>query len=142
LSRSMDLRRAILVQVDEEDGILYPPHSQVAALDTTLHVEDPIGYRLPGETLTEGMFIIWPLLNAADLGTLHAGEGHYSRIWKDRLRERFRYTPSELLRELREGGIGLRNLRYCVRQWCRTPTTVIHAPQQRKHFEILVSVLG
>ena len=142
LNRSTEMRRAILVQLDDEDGILYPPHSQVATFDPASHVEDPIGYRLPGETLSEDMFVIWPLLNAADLGTLHAGEGHYSQIWKDCLRERFRYAPNELLRQLREGGIELRNLRYCVRQWCRKPSTVIHAPQQRKHFEILIGVLG
>jgi hypothetical protein len=142
LSRSTELRRATLVQVDEEDGILYPPHSQVATFDPSPHIEDPIGYRLPGETLTEDMFIIWPLLGAADLGALRTGEGHYSRIWKERLRDTFKYTPEDLLRRLREGGIELRNLRYCVRQWCRPPSTVIHAPQQRRHFEILIGVLG
>ena len=142
LSHSTEMRRATLVQVDEEDGILYPPHSQVATFDPTPDIEDPIGYRLPGETLTEDMFVIWPLLGTADLGALRAGEGHYSRIWKDRLRDKFKYTPEDLLTRLREGGIELRNLRSCVRQWCRPPSTVIHAPQQRRHFQVLVGVLG
>ena len=141
LGRSTEMRRATLVQIDEEDAILYPPHSQVATFDPTPHVEDPIGYRLPGETLTEDMFLIWPLLGAPDLGALHAGEGHFSRIWKERLKDKFRYTPDDLLRRLREGGIELRNLRSCVRQWCKQPSTVIHAPQQRRHFEILIGVL-
>lgn len=141
LSRSTEVRRATLVQIDEEDGILYPPHSQVATFDPTPHIEDPIGYRLPGETLTEDMFVIWPLLGAADLGALKAGDGHYSRIWKERIRDKFQYTPDDLLRRLREGGIELRNLRSCVRQWCRQPSTVIHAPQQRRHFEILIGAL-
>jgi hypothetical protein len=142
LSRSTEMRRATLVQIDEDDGILYPPHSQVATFDPTAHIDDPIGYRFPGETLSEDMFVIWPLLGAADLGALRAGEGHYSRIWKERLRDKFRYNPDDLLRRLREGGIELRNLRSCVRQWCRKPSTVIHAPQQRRHFEILISILG
>ena len=140
--RSTEIRRATLVQIDDEDGILYPPHSQVATFDPTPHAEDPIGYRLAGETLSEGMFLIWPIFGAADLGALHAGEGHYSRIWKERLRDKFRYTPNDLVRRLREGGIELRNLRSCVRQWCRPASTVIHAPQQRRHFEILIKVLG
>jgi hypothetical protein len=142
LSRGLEMHRATLVQIDEEDGILYPPHSQVAAFDPTLNVEAPFGYKLPGETLNENMFIISPALGAADLGETKAGEGHYSRIWKERLRKEFRYTPNQLLRRLREGGIELRNLRYCVRQWCRPPSTVIHAPQLKRHFEILIGVLN
>ncbi len=142
LTRASEMRHATLVQIDEEDGILYPPHSAVATFDPAPIAEEPITYRLPGETLSEGMFVIWPLLGTADLGALHAGEGHYSRIWKERLREKFRYTPNDLLRRLREDGIELRNLRSCVRQWCRPPSTVIHAPQQRRYFEILIRVLG
>lgn len=141
ITRAAEMRRATLVQIDEEDGILYPPHSQVPTFDRSSNSEEPITYRLPGETLVEGMFVIWPLLGAADLGDLHAGEGHYSRIWKNRLRDKFKYTPNDLLRRLREGGIELRNLRSCVRQWCRPASTVIHAPQQRRHFETLIRVL-
>jgi len=33
-------------------------------------------------------------------------------------------------------------LNSCVAHWCRPPTTVIHAPQQRRHFESLIQVLG
>ena len=142
LTRASDMRRATLVQIDEEDGILYPPHSQVPTFDPILDAEEPIAHRLPGETLVEGMFVIWHTLGVADLGGLHAGEGHYSRIWKERLKDKFKYTPNDLLRRLREGGIELRNLRSCVRQWCRPASTVIHAPQQRRHFETVIKVLG
>ena len=141
LARAADVRRATLVQIDDEDGILYPPHSQVAAFDPTPYSDQPIGYRQPGETLTEGMLLILPLLGAADLGALRAGEGHYSRIWKERLRAEFIRAGDDLLRRLRAAGIELRNLRSCVRQWCRPPSTVIHAPQQRRHFEMLIRVL-
>lgn len=142
LGRAAEVRRATLVEIDEEDGILYPPHSQVSTFDPTPYAEEPVGYRLPGETLAEGMFLIWPLLGTADLGALRAGEGRYSRIWKERLREEVRRAPDDLMRRLRAVGIELRNLRSCVRQWCRPPSTVIHAPQQRRHFELLVHVLG
>jgi hypothetical protein len=142
LGRVADVRRATLLEIDEEDGILYPPHSQVSTFDPMPYADEPIGYRLPGETLAEGMFLIWPLLSASDLGALRAGEGRYSRIWKERLREEVRRAPDELVRRLRAAGIELRNLRSCVRQWCRPPSTVIHAPQQPRHFEMLVGVLG
>ena len=141
LTRAAEMRHATLLQIDEEDGILYPPHSQIPTFDPNLSSEVPISYRLPGETLSEGMYVIWPILGTADLGGLHAGEGHYSRIWKERLRDKFKYTPNDLLGRLRDGGIDLLNLRSCVRQWCRPASTVIHAPQQRRHFETLIEVL-
>lgn len=142
LGRVAEVRRATLLEIDDEDGVLYPPHSQVSTFDPAPDADEPIGYCLPGETLSEGMYLIWPLLGAADLGAIRACEGHYSRIWKERLRDEVRRAPDDLVRRLRAAGIELRNLRSCVRQWCRPPSTVIHAPQQRRHFETLVRVLG
>ncbi len=142
LNRGSEIRHATLVQIDEENGILYPPHSQVATFDPGPTAEDPIGYRVPGETLTDGMFVMVPILGEADLGGLHSGDGHYSRIWKERLREKRKYAPNDLVRRLREGGIQLRNLAQRVQQWCRPASSVIHAPQTRHHFEILIKVLG
>ena len=142
LDRSIGLRRAILVEIDDEDCILYPPHSEVSTFDPSPYSDEPIGHRLPGETLAEGMFLIWPLLGDVDLGTLRAREGRYSGIWKERLREEMRRAPNDLMKRLRGAGIELRNLHSCVMQWCRPPSRVIHAPQQRRHFEMLVRVLG
>ena len=142
LSRGTEMRRATLAQFDEEHGVLYPPHSQVASFDPSHSTDEPITYRVPGETLTEGMFVIIPILGTADLGGMHSGEGNYSRIWKSRLKEKRRDTPNDLLRRLHEGGIQLRNLSHRIQQWCRPATSVIHAPQTRRHFEILINVLG
>jgi hypothetical protein len=88
LGRVAELRQATLLEIDEEDGILYPPHSQVSTFDPTPYVEEPIGYRLPGETLGEGMFLIWPILGASDLGAIRAAEGRYSRKWKEQFEGR------------------------------------------------------
>jgi len=142
LARASEVRRATLLQIDAEDGVLYPPHAQVPTFDPAASSEEPVGHRSPSETLAEGMFLIWPILGAADLGALRASEGSYSRTWKERLREEVRRSPDELQKRLRTAGIELRNLGSCVRQWCRPPSTVIHAPQQRRHFEILIRVLG
>jgi hypothetical protein len=142
LNRGSEMRRATLVQLDAENGILYPPHSQVASFDLAPSEKDQIGYRLPGETLMEGMFVIVPILGTADLGGIHSGEGHYSRIWKETLKEKRQNAPNDLLKRLRESGIQLRNLSHSIQRWCRTATSVIHAPQTRRHFEILITVLG
>ena len=142
MARATVVRRGTLVEIDSKDGILYPPHSAVPTFDPSPYADEPIAHRLPGETLVEGMFLIRPLLGDVDLGTLRAGEGRYSRIWKERLREEVRRAPNDLMKRLRVAGIELLNLRACIRQWCRPPSSVIHAPQQRQHFEILVRVLG
>jgi hypothetical protein len=142
LSRGSEMRRAILLQLDAENGILYPPQSQVASFDPAYSADEAIGDRLAGETLVEGMFVIMPILGAADLGGLHTGEGQYSQIWKARLKEKRQSAPNDLLRRLHEGGIQLRNLSHSIQRWCRPATSVIHAPQTRRHFEILISVLG
>jgi hypothetical protein len=142
LGRAVELRRATLIEIDEEDGVLYPPHSEVSTFDPTPYADEPIGYRQPGETLAEGMFLIWPLLGVADLGALHAGDGRYSRTWKERLKQELLRDADDLVGRLSAAGIELRNLRSRVWQWCRPPSTVIHAPQQRRHFEILVRILG
>ena len=142
LNRGSEIRHATLVQIDAENGILYPPHSQVATFDPAPTTEEPIGYRIPGETLTDGMFVMVPILGEADLGGLHSGDGHYSRIWKERLREKRKYAPNDLIRRLQDGGIQLNYLAHRVQQWCRPASSVIHAPQTRHHFEILIKVLG
>lgn len=142
LDRATTVRRATLVEIDSDAGILYPPHSEVPTFDPSPHADTPIGHRLPGETLSEGMFLIWPLLGEVDFGPAHTGDGLYSAIWKERLREEMRLAPNDLMRRLRAAGIELRNLHSRVRHWCRRPSSVIHAPQQRQHFEVLVRVLG
>ena len=142
LSRAPDMRRATLLQIDDAHGILYPPQSQVASLDLGIQGNESIGYRLPAETLLEGVFVLWAFLGDSDLGGIQAGEGHYSRIWKERLRDELRRDAGNLVRRLFAAGIDLQHLNSRVRRWWRPPSTVIHAPQQRKHFEILITVLG
>ena len=142
VARSRALRRATLVEIDEGHGILYPPQSQVPSFDQRETTETPLAFRLPGETLSEGMYIVQPLLADADLGGLHAADGYYSRIWKEYLRKELTRNAADLVRQLRAAGLDLLHLLSRVKDWCRPPSTVIHAPQQRKHFEILIKALG
>jgi len=142
LGKMPDRRSARLVQIDEEHGILYPSHSNVASYDPATQSGDAIGFRVPGETLLDGMYVIIPLLGDVDLGGVHAGDGKFSQIWKARLREELHANPDGICRVLRNKGIPLLHLRSAVENWAKPPTTVIHAPQLPSHFEILISVLG
>lgn len=133
---------ATLIQTDRRHGILYRPHTKVISFDPDPTARPPIAHRVPGETLVEGMFLINPCVGHVDLGELRAEHGHYSNIWRTRLEQERQRDAAGLIRRLREAGLDLVGLRSAINHWCEAPTTVIHAPQQMRHFEILVRVLG
>jgi hypothetical protein len=128
--------------VDGEHGILFPPHSGILSFDPNQAEREPVGLRIPGETLLEGMYVIMPFIGDVDLGGVQAEHGHYSQIWKARLRESFAADAANLIRQLRAAGLNLVNLEPAILHWCRPPSTVIHAPQKLMHFEVLLQVLG
>jgi hypothetical protein len=134
--------RAVLVQIDGNHGILYPPLAQILSLALDVEGPDSIASRLPGETLAVGMFVVVSALDDLDLGALRADEGEYSRLWKQRLIDAYTQDPSTFVRKLRAAGVNLQLLHSAVRHWSRPATRVIHAPQQRQHFEVLIRVLG
>lgn len=142
LAQSGQKRRAILFLVDDGHGILYPPLSQIISFDPSAAAGEPIARRLAGESLTEGMYVIRPQVNDLDLGGVQAGHGYYSLRWKALLDEQRAVDASGLIRRLREAGLDLVHLDSAVRHWLAPPSTVIHAPQQLRHFQILVRVLG
>jgi len=142
MAKSRDSRAAILAQIDEEHGILFPAHGQILSFDPHANENEQIGRRLPGEALIQGMFIIFQRLGDVDLGALHAKDGMLSPIWKRRLIEEVEKDRNGLCKRLSDAGIGLFSLYSRVKDWCKAPTTVIPAPQQARHFEILIRVLG
>jgi hypothetical protein len=142
LNDSRDKRPATLIQIDEDHGIFYPPHSQVLSFDPAPDAQEPLTRRLPGETLVDGMFIVQHIMWDVQHGALQAEHGHYSQIWKACLVAELRRDAQGLLTRLRQVGLDLVHLRAALVNWSKPPTTVIHAPQQWKHFEILVRVLG
>jgi hypothetical protein len=113
----------------------------VLSFDPDPDAHQAIGSRIPGHTLTEGMFLIKPSISNISFGGLHA-DGHYSNLWKSRLRSEIASDMLDLVRRLKESGIALASLRTLVHHWSRPPSTVIHAPQERKHFKLLLEVLG
>lgn len=145
LSQPVDMQNATMLQLGEAHGILYQPRSQVLSLDGDLLLDgdsQAINYRLPNETLYEGMSLILPVLNDESLDELHVEEGYFSRIWKDKLQAEYQNNPMDLVNRLRANGLLLLGLRSGIERWCVPATTVIPAPQQVLHFQILMNVLG
>lgn len=134
-------RRAILLEILAGDGILYP-RTDVLSFDPNAGDAASVGFRVPGESLMEGMFVIQTQLGEVAFGETESQESGYCRIWKQRLREELRSSPDAFCLILRNKGLGLQNLRNCMEYWAQPPHAVIHAPQQRRHFQILIDALA
>ncbi len=142
MNQRHDNRLATLVQVDDKHGILYPPHAKVLSFDPSPAVREAIAFRILSETLVEGMYLIRPVVDDVDFGGIRAKHGQCSQIWKATLKLERERDALGLIKRLREAGLILVHLGTAIGHWCEPPTTVIHAPQQMRHFEILVKVLG
>jgi len=142
LMSSKTSRKAVLISTDEEHGVLYPLHSRILSFDPDNTSTQAIERRLASESLMAGMYLVRPLLHDVDLGTQHASHGFYSRDWKEKLTQQCQADIDSLAARLENAGVKLRHLQSAVTKWCRAPTTVIHAPQRRSHFEALVRELG
>jgi hypothetical protein len=134
-------RAAILVQVDDVNGILYPLYSRILSFNPTQSGEESIDLRVLEETLTEGMFIIMPIVGDVDLGGSRATHGHFSQLWITRLEQEFRTDGLALIMRLKNAGLDLMHLGSALKRWCRPPSTVIHAPKEKRDFQILWEVL-
>jgi hypothetical protein len=137
-----EVRQATLVQIEDENGMLYPPLSSEISFDSSPDAEDPIAKRLIDRNLCEGMFLVRHANHDPSVNEVHAEHGYFSRIWKVRLQTELDRIPEIFCGRLRTRGIDLENLYSAARHWSKSPTTVIHAPQKRSHFEILIRELG
>lgn len=142
LRKQGDDRSAILLQLGEKHGMLYPPHSRALSYDPDKIGMDTIAERIPGDSLTEGMFLIVPLVDEIEFDGVRAKHGHYSKAWKAVLKQEFQNDANGLVKRLRSAGLNLLHLRTAVRNWCHPPSTVIHAPQYQRHFNILLKTIG
>lgn len=134
-------RRAVLLEIHGEKGILYP-RTEVLSFDPNAADGASVGLRVPGESLLEEMFVIQTQLGEVSFGETQTQESGYCLIWKRRLREELQSSPDAFCLKLRNKGLDLQNLRNCAEYWAQPPHAVIHAPQQRGHFQILIDALA
>ena len=135
-------RRATLAILDGSRGILYAPHSRILSFDPAEVPGNQVQLRILGESPLTEMFVVVPVIGNVNLGAGQANEGSLSRVWKQRLRDELRTNNEGLCRILRNNGLTLQNLQACAERWSDPATTVIHAPQKRRHFQILIDALA
>lgn len=137
----LERRKATLVQIHGDNGLLYPPLAKVIGYDPSPDAIYVVAKRFVDEDLCEGMYLVRQALRDSCDHEVQAEHGHYSRIWKEMLADEIARDSMAFCRKLRSAGISLDGLHSAVKHWAKPPTTVIHAPQKKKHFEILVSEL-
>ena len=135
-------RRATLAILDGQHGILYAPHARILSFAPADKPDNQVQLRILGESLLPGMFVVVPVIGDVNLGAGQANEGSLSRVWKLRLQDELRTNSEGLCRILKSKGLNLQNLEACAERWSEPATTVIHAPQKRRHFQILIDVLA
>ena len=141
LSKRDGLRKAVLVALKGGQGVLLTPNSHV----TVLTVKESAGVIRRGparELLSRGAFLVRPHLGSIDLGGTRAELGSFSQRWKERLAQLADADRVGLVERLRSRGLDLFRLSDAIHHWLKPPTTVIHAPQQIRHFKVLIEVLG
>ena len=137
----MERRRCVLLHCGEQQGILYPPRADVLSFDPLADADRSIDVRSSVDGLIERMFVIEEHFHESEAGNAQAVEGAYSQIWKQHLVDRLLLEP-DFESRLRKDGLDLRNLKQSLWHWSKSATTVVHAPQRRKHFEILIHNLN
>lgn len=141
LGRSEEKRRCVLVHFGGQQGVLYSPRADVLSFDPSADADPSIDFQSPVGDLSGGMFVIEEHYQDTGAVGAQAEEGKYSQIWKQALTDKLLFDGG-FINKLRKDGLDLRHLEQSLRHWSKSATSVVHAPQQRKHFEILIRNLG
>ncbi len=132
---------AVAIALDAEKAIPLRPGTKLILLEIVDAV--PSFFQLEaGHVEPMRHWLVRASHGDSSFGETTAREGKYSKIWKKKLSDEMRIDPLGLQNRLEASGLNLDSLQTCLKNWLATPTTVIHAPQQRKHFRILIEHLS
>jgi hypothetical protein len=134
-------RRCLKLSVTDELAIAFLPGATLLAIDPEDVSPAAIDYRRARDFKVGFYLIRHVFTEDVDLGAPACSHGHYSLTWKMRLRNARASDPDGLIRKLRASGLGLEHLAAAIRNWCKPAGAVIPAPQQMRHFRILMKVL-
>ncbi len=135
-------RSAVLLTLGDRRGILYPPGAFVLVYDPAATADRAISERQVGDDVSRGAFLIWPRVNENATRGSAGASGQLHEIWRSLLSSELASNSSNLARRLRVAGLNLAYPEVAVRNWVRPPSTVVHAPKKKRHFDILMKVLG
>jgi hypothetical protein len=134
------VRRCVMLQIGADQGILNG-RKDILTFDPSASEAKAGGFQRAGLSLGKGMFLVLPKITRFDLGSINFSRSRYSAAWKKRLSDELQRDANGLVSRLREAGLDLKHLAGALRSWCRPPDNVIHGPQTREHFRILLKAL-
>lgn len=135
-------RSAVLVILGGSRGVLYPPGAFVLVFDPAAAGERRIGERQVSDDVGRGVFLVWPRIQEDAASEQAGANGRFQEAWRSRLSAELARDLGGFARRLREAGLNLAYPEAAARHWAKPPSTVIHAPKKRRHFDILMKVLG
>lgn len=135
-------RRCALLGLSDNLAVAYAISSTVLIFDPTDVSINAVSER-HAEEVRDGVYLIrYVLSEDIDLGGGACNHGQLSLTWKKRLSDARERNHKLLVEQLRAEGLKLEHLSTALRNWCKPAGAVIPAPQQMKHFRILMRVLG
>lgn len=137
---TVGMRRALLIRLSRGCAALYAPRTCVIV--ARRDESRVLCLAVAAEEIGPGDWLVRPRVEDVDFGGVTLRDGRYATAWKTRLEEAWRFRRSDIEHGLKERDVALEHLGDRVQWWCRQATTVIHAPQQREHFRVLIEVLG
>jgi len=135
-------RLAVLVALAGSQGVLYPPSAEVLVFDPAAVGERCAGQLRGVGDLGRGNFLVWPHVQEGGANDQIGFGGQRHAIWRARLAAELAKDAAGFARRLTATGLALAYPEQAARHWVRPPTTVIHAPKTKRHFAILMKVLG
>lgn len=137
---SDEWRRALMIRIQDGKGLLYPPNAK----ELFFELGDKGGrvdFWPVDEIDQDKFFVIRHKLDRVDLGEVRAKNGELSEVWKKKLEEVYKATPEQLIALLHKAGLNIKNLETSIPKWYAPASTVIHAPQRKEYFAIMIKVL-
>jgi hypothetical protein len=136
-------RPSLLLLLEGQRAVMYPPNATVLVFNPSALGEFAISEAQVNEDIASGMFLIWPRVQEEETSQMTAVfGGNLFTVWKAKLKDELSWDAAALVVRLRAAGLHLTHLESAARHWAKEPTSVIHAPQMRRHFVILMKVLG
>ena len=139
---SREIRSAVLLSLDPYYGILSAPAGKIIVFNPGQTTDTCCDIK-SAATIEPGSFIAiigdYTIDTDAD-GT--TGLDNYSQTWKAKLEKEIESAPIAFIQILEQNGLDLSELRSAIRHWIQPTSTVIHAPQRSRHFEIICRIMG
>jgi len=139
---SKEIRSAVLLSLDAYYGILSAPAGKIIVFNPG-QASDTCSDVKSAATIEPGSYIAIIgdyTIDTDNEGTI--GLDNYSQIWKGKLEKEIESAPIAFIQNLEQNGLDLSELRSAIRHWIQPTSTVIHAPQRSRHFEIICRLMG